>query len=237
MELAQRFYLNCNSGISPVKVKTLVTKHGKNILIGIDPGSKDYPDSDSMLTVRAVRAMGAKLHIYLVGPGMMSWSADERAQIKYLAKSVGIDTLQSNWHNKWKSVGWRKKNFQQFQFYHTKYQAYSCEIDNIDSSTIGNDPDKTVEFYTELRDSLKAAGITTKLMIKNLDEDQLQACIDAKFGLDFLCEFGMFEEGSGSARKQISLCAKMGIKAITPINGITDTYSYGVVAEGVGYDL
>lgn len=237
MELTERFFLNCNSGISPTRVKSLVKQHGKNILIGIDPGSKDYPDSDSMLTVRAVRSVGAKLMVYLVGPGMMSWSADERAQIKYLAKSVGIDILQSNWHNKWKATGWKKKNFQQFQYYHTKYNAYACEIDNIDSSTIENDPDKTVEFYTELRDSLKNAGITTKLMIKNLDEDQLQACIDAKFGLDFLCEYGMFEEGSGSPRKQIALCTKLGIKAITPISGITDTHSYGVVWEGVPYDI
>jgi hypothetical protein len=237
MELAKRFFLNCNSGISPNKVRSLVAKHGQNILIGIDPGMKDYPDSDSLMTVKAVSAVGAKLHVYLVGPGMMSWSADERAQIKYLAKSVGINVLQSNWHNKWKTEGWKKKNFQQFQFYHSKYNAYSLEIDNIDSSYIENDPDETVKFYTELRDSLKKAGITTKLMIKNLDEDQLRSVIDAGFGLDFLCEFGMFEEGTGSPRKQIALCEKMGIKAITPINGITDTYNYGVVAEGVAYDL
>ena len=237
MEYASRFFLNCNSGISPVKVRTLVKNHGKNILIGIDPGSKDYPDSDSLMTVKAVNAAGAKLMVYLVGPGMMSWSADERAQIKYLAKSVGINVTKSDWHNKWKTAGWKKKNFQQFQFYHSKYNAYACEIDNIDSSYIENDPDETVSFYTELRDSLKTAGITTKLMIKNLDEDQLNAVIDAGFKTDFLCEFGMFEEGSGSPRKQIALCAKLGIKAITPITGITDTHSYGVVSEGVEYDL
>lgn len=237
MELTKRFFLNCNSGISPVKVNALVKQHGKNILIGIDPGSKDYPDSDSLMTVKAVSAVDAKLHVYLVGPGMLSWSAEERAQIKYLAKSVGIDVLKSDWHKRWKTEGWKKKNLQQFQFYHTKYNAYSCEIDNIDSSYIENDPDKTVAFYTELRKSLIDNNIKTKLMIKNLDEDQLKAVIDAKFGLDFLCEYGMFEEGTGSPKRQIALCAKMGIKAITPINGITDTYNYGVVSQGVPYDL
>ena len=236
-DLTKRFFLNCNSGISPAKVKYLVGKHGTNILIGIDPGAKDYPDEDSIMTVRAVMEAGAKLHAYLVGPGMMSWSAEERAQIKYLAKSVGINTMKNDWHNRWKNSGWKAKNLQQFEFYHTKYGAYSCEIDNVDSSYIENDPDETVKFYKELRDSLVAKKIKTKLMIKNLDEDQLKAVIDAGFGLDFLCEYGMFEEGTGSAKRQIALCKKLGIKAITPITGITDTNSYGVVSEGVAYDL
>jgi hypothetical protein len=235
--MLDRFFLNCNDGIPPLRVKKLVDTYGKNILIGIDPGEKDSPDEDSMLTVKSVKSVGANLHVYLVGPGMMSWSAGERKQIEYLAKSVKIDTNKSDWKKVWYSTGWKTKNLQQFEYYYKNHNAYSCEIDNIDSSTIGNDPDKTVAFYKDLEKQLKAKGIKTKLMIKNLNEDQLRAVIAAKFTTDFLCEFGMFEEGTGSPKQQIALCEKLGIKAITPISGITDTDHYGTVASGVEYNL
>ena len=235
--MLNRFFLNCNNGIPPLRVKKIVETYGKDVLIGIDPGSKDFPDEDSMATVNAVKSVGAHLHVYLVGPGMMSWSAEERQQIYYLAKSVKIDTNKSDWKKIWYSTGWKTKNLQQFEYYHKNHNAYSCEIDNIDSSTIGNDPDKTVTFYKDLEKQLKEKNIKTKLMIKNLNEKQLQAVIDAKFTNDFLCEFGMFEEGTGNPKKQIALCEKLNIKAITPISGITDTDHYGTVANGVEYNI
>ena len=232
-----RFFLNCNDGIPPARVNKLVATYGKDILIGIDPGDKDYPDEDSMATVNAVKASGAKLHAYLVTPGMWSWSQSERDQIRYLARSVKVDTTKDGWKKLWYSTGWKVKIVQQFEYYHTKHNAYSCEIDNMDSSTIGNDPDMTVAYYRELRKALQDKGIKTKLMVKNLDEDQLQAVIDAKFGLDFLCEFGMFEDGSGIPRKQLALCEKLGIQAVTPINGLTDTEHYGTIATGIPYSI
>ena len=235
--MLNRFFLDCNNGIPPLRVKKLVDTYGKNILIGIDPGSKDTPDEDSMLTVKSVKSLETNLHVYLVGPGMMSWSAEERQQIAYLARTVKIDTTKSGWQKTWFSTGWKQKIVQQFEYYYKNHNAYSCEIDNIDSSTIGNDPKKTVAYYKELQDALKEKGIKTKLMVKNLDEDQLRAVIDAKFTTDFLCEFGMFEEGTGSPKQQIALCEKLGIKAITPISGITDTNHYGTVASGVEYTL
>jgi len=235
--MLKRFFLNCNDGIPPLRVKKLVDTHGKDILIGIDPGYSDTPDEDAMPTVKSVKSLGTNLHVYLVGPGMWSWSKEEQNQIRYLAGTVGINTKQNGWKTKWYSKGWREKNLQQFEYYYKTHNAYSCEIDNLDSSTIKNDPEKTVQFYTELRDQLKAKNIKTKLMIKNLDEDQLQAVIDAKFDTSFLCEFGMFEAGSGSPKKQIALCAKLGIQAVTPITGITDTHAYGTVAAGVEYKV
>jgi hypothetical protein len=53
--MLNRFFLDCNKGIPPLRVKRLVDTHGTNILIGIDPGSKDTPDEDSMLTVKSVK--------------------------------------------------------------------------------------------------------------------------------------------------------------------------------------
>ena len=233
----KRFFLNCNDGISPFTAKRLVDKHGKNILIGIDPGSKDYPDQESMMTIKAVKSLNAHLHVYLVGPGMMSWSETERQQIAYLANSIKINTKKSNWKKLWYSEGWKVKNLQQFEYYYKNYNAYSCEIDNIDSTTIKNNPDKTVAFYKELQKDLRVRGIKTKLMIKNLNEKQLEAVISAGFTTDFLCEFGMFESGTGNPRKQIALCEKLGIKAVTPVTGITHTTAYGTINTGVEYDL
>ena len=234
-----RFVLNCNSNISPSHVKKLVNTYGTNILIGIDPGSKDTPNSSSLVTIKATKTKiyTVPLHVYLVGPGMMSWSSEERKQIAYMARTVKIDTNKSNWKQQWYSTGWKRKNIQQFEYYYKNYNAYSCEIDNIDSSTIRRDPIKTVNFYNELNDTLKEKGIKTKLMIKNLSESQLEAVIDAKFTTDFLCEFGMFEAGTGNHKKQIALCEKIGIQAITPINGITPSEQYGTITNGVEYSL
>ena len=239
--MLSRFFLNCNDGIPPNKVSSIVSQYGQNVLIGVDPGMTDRPDQDAEASINAVREVGAKLHIYLVGPGMMTWSKAEADQIMYLAKSVNIDTKKANWHNEWINWGWKTKNIQQFEYYYKNYNAYSCEIDNIDSSYIGEDPDKLSYYYVELYNNLKSRGIKTKLMIKNLNEGQLKEIIklfDAKvFGLDFLCEFGMFEAGTGNSKNQIDLCAKMGIQAVTPLNGLTDTNHYGTISSGVVYNV
>ena len=59
--------------------------------------------------------------------------------------------------------------------YYKTYNAYSCEIDNIDSSYIGEDVDKLTFYYVELYNNLKSKDIKTKLMMKNLSEKQLQS--------------------------------------------------------------
>ncbi len=232
-----RFFLDCNRGFSPLKIKKLTQEYGTNILIGVDPGLTDEPDEDALLSIKAIKSSGTKLHVYLVGPGMMSWSADERKQIEFFAKSIGLNTKQKDWHKKWTTIGWKKKNLQQFKYYHEQFGAYSCEIDNIDSSYIENDPELTVKFFEELKKDLTDNNIPTKLMMKNLSEEQLEAVIEAKFQLDFLCEFAMFEKGTGNPKKQIELCKKLDVQAITPINGITRTEEYGVKSDGVEYSV
>ena len=239
--MLSRFFLNCNDGISPTQVSNIVGKYGQNVLIGVDPGMKDRPDVDAEKSILAIGEVGARLHVYLVGPGMMSWSKAEADQIMYLAKSVNINTNKNNWHSEWSNWGWKAKNLEQFEYYYKTYNAYSCEIDNIDSSYIGEDVDKLTFYYVELYNNLKSKGIKTKLMMKNLSEKQLQSIaklVDSKiFGLDFLCEFGMFEAGSGDPTQQIILCKNMGIQAVTPLNGLTDTNHYGTIASGVPYNV
>lgn len=232
----KRFYLDCNNGIPPYKVDAIKEKYG-DALIGIDPGLNDTPDEDVIPTIKAVKKNKLKLHVYLVGVGMWSWSRDEQKQIIRFAKSVGIDTNKSHWHKReWLTWGWKKKTLQQFIYYYKEHGAYSCEIDNLDSA-IGQNPTKTIAYYKELQDGLDAAKCPTKLMIKNLDEDQLEFLISAtnsgKIHKNFLCEWGMFEAGSGSPKRQIELCKKLGIYAVTPITGITPTDRYGTIKTGV----
>lgn len=235
--MLKRFYLNCNDGISPKRVAEIVAEHGSRVLIGIDPGMTDRPSEDALETINAVKKHKAKLHVYLVGPGMWSWSEDERRQIRYLAKSVGIATTEPGWKAKWYKSGWEDKVFEQFAYYHDKYNAYSCEIDNLDSSTLETDFEAYLEFYKRFSKKLKDAGIVTRLMLKNIDEDGLELIKEAvdnkELDREFLADWGMFENGSGTAKKQIAICKEMGIYACTPISGITHTNAYGVVNKGV----
>lgn len=230
--------MRCHSdGIPPVRVRKIVEKYGKNVLIGVDPGLKDFPVEESQATIDEVKKQGAFFHVYLVGPGMESWSTDEAKQIKYLAASIGIDTKKSTWKRIWKAGGWEKKVQQQFEFYN-KMGAYSCEIDNLDGIW-DKDPVKNAEFYVRLQNWRVENKINTKLGVKNLDEDQLEKVIEyvdaGKLSTDLFAPFGMFEKGSGNIAKQISLSEKLGFKAVTPKTGITDTTTYGVIDSGVPY--
>lgn len=235
--MLKRFFLNCNDGIPPDRVERLVDKYGRDILIGIDPGENDRPSEDPKNTIEKVKDLGAKLHVYLVGPGMMSWSEQEREQIQRFADSVGIDIEDKNWHNEWIFWGWKEKVLEQFEYYFTEHNAYSCEIDNLDSALDSSDPEQYISYYMELEKALKEKNITTKLMVKNLSEDillTLQEAINKNdISIDFICEWGMFEKDSGDVDEQIRLCKEMGIYAVTPKTGITDTYHYGTVAKGV----
>lgn len=236
MEGPTRFFLNCNDGIAPSKVKSLVKKYGYDIMIGVDPGMGDRPSPEVVSTIRTCQSLGVYIHVYLVGVGMWSWSEGERQQIREHARSVGIDTDKSNWHKgEWLTWGWKEKVREQFNFYDSM-GAYSCEIDNIDSALGDNEP-AYINFYKEFFKTLKKDGNTTKLMVKNFNEDMLllltKAIKNGSVPQEFLCEFGMFEDGTGDPSEQIRLCKAIGITAITPENGITDTHSYGTVAAGI----
>lgn len=231
-----RFFMRCHSdGIPPKRVSAIISRWGKDVLIGVDPGLTDVPVEESQDTIDKVKELCGLFHVYLVGPGMESWSKDEANQIKFLADSIGIDTKKPTWKKIWKAGGWEKKVQQQFTYYN-EMGAYSCEIDNLDG-VWDKDPMENVKFYVRLQQFRVENKIKTKLMVKNLDEDQLEKVLEyvdsGKLSLDLFAPFGMFEEGSGTVKKQIALCKKLGIKAITPATGITDTNHYGTVTNGV----
>lgn len=234
-----RFFLNCNDGISPAQVRSYVKKYGSDILIGIDPGLGDRPENETQDTVDAVKKAGAKLHVYLVGPGMMSWSSDEAKQIKSHAKSVGIDLSDKKWHDEWMDDpdgGWEKKVYEQFTYYNS-IGAYSCEIDNLDGIWEQSQT-SLIDFFIRFQNWKEKNKINTKLMIKNLSVPQLRSLVNfilvkKELKKETFAEWGMFEAGTGVPRKQIELCKSLGIQACTPISGITDTNHYGVVKDGV----
>lgn len=234
-----RFFFNSNNGIPPKKIDAIFKKYGSNILIGVDPGENDTPSDVAKPSLDYLKFKNIATHVYLIGPGMLSWSAQERNQIKKYAKSVGIDVTKPKWHDEWiEGGGWKRKTLQQFQYYSSNYNAYSCEIDNLDSA-IQNDPDKTIKYFFELKNDLQKQNIKTKLHLKNLNEKQLEIVIsnNKELTLDFLCEYATFEKGTGNSKKQLDLCASIGIQAITPINGLNPTYNYGVKDDGIPYEI
>lgn len=231
-----RFFLRCHhDGIPPKRVREIVAQYGKNVLIGVDPGLLDYPVEESQASIDEIKKQGARFHIYLVGPGMETWSKDEAEQIRYLADSIGIDTSKKNWNKIWKSGGWEKKIYQQFEFYN-KMGAHSIEIDNLDGIW-DKSPIENFQFCQRLQKFRVDNKINTKLVIKNLDKNQLNrikdGVRDGELSLDLFANFGMFEKGSGTISDQIEICKDLGIKAVTPRTGLTNTFNYGTVKEGV----
>lgn len=211
------------------EVASFVEKYGQDILIGGDPGYDEFHEA-----MVAVDRHGAYKHVYLVGPGMMEWSAEERAEIKSNAQSVGIDTSKSDWQDHWfKQGGWEKKVHNWFREYNQK-GFYSAEIDNLDAIW-DQSPTEYLEFLKRFEEFHENYGLAIKLMIKNLSEKQLENLIAYKPKEGVLCEFGMFEAGSGNPTKQLALAKKLGIKAVTPKTGLKDTKTYGTGRKAVPF--
>lgn len=227
-----RYWHSSESQYTSDEIKRFVNKYGQNILIGGDPGY----GSDFDNVMREVDHYGAYKHVYLVGPGMMDWSAEEREEIKNNAKSVGINTSSGKWQTEWyKEGGWEKKVQEWFVEY-DKEGFYSAEIDNLDG-VWEQDPEENLQFLIRHQDFTDKNNLNIKLMIKNLSEDQLNRIIlaveEQKLRLDIFASFGMFEKGSGDPESQIELCKKLEITAVTPINGLKPTTTYGTSRDGI----
>ncbi len=226
-----RFYHESEKQFTQTFVQAAVQKYGKNILIGGDPGQDGFEDA-----MAAVDRFGAKKHVYLVGPGMESWSAEEAQEIKIMAQSVGIDTTDKRWKGEWYATGFRVKCKEWFTTYNAE-GFYSAEIDNLDAA-FDNEPGKLIAFYKEMWKFCQKNKIKTKLMMKNLSTKELDAVI-ANLAIlkPFLAEFAMFEAGSGNHKDQIRMCKSMGIQAVTPITGIRETTNYGTDRAGIKWSM
>lgn len=223
-----RFFHSSEEQFTPQDIRNMVAKYGNNILVGGDEGWEE----DFLDLVKTVKEVEAKLHVYTVGPGMWEWSAEERSQIKNMARKHGIDTKNKNWFQIWKSGVWKKEVFANFVKYK---EAYSIEVDNLDS--IFSEPQEWIDFYIELQDFRKANNIQTRILIKNIDEETIklltkninQGIIDHKM----FAVFAIFERGTGSPKHQTSLMKEIGITAVTPKNGLLPTHKYGTIKKGI----
>lgn len=223
-----RFFHTSEKQYTTADVKAMVAQYGKNILIGGDPGWNENFEE----TRKAVHKYGARLHVYLMGPGMLEWSQEERDEMVKMAKRNGIDIMKKDWLEKWYEFGWKHE----VQNSLMRYQdAYSVEIDNLDA--VFKKPEDLISYYKELGDFIQSHGLKTKLVIKNLDEDTLTSLVIAvaagEVDKELFASFGMFEKGSGDVRLQAILSKKIGITAITPLNGLLPTETYGTIKEGV----
>lgn len=234
-----RFFFRCRN-YSEAEVSKFISRHGKDILIGVDPGLESLPEPDVADLMRFIASKGAKLHVYLVGPGSLEWSEDEAEQIKDHARSIGIDVDgDHDWHEQWLhgTRSWETKLRQLLLYYWDEWGIYSFEIDNLDQ-VWDQDPAQTVLFYQRLAKFLKDEGIGAKLVMKNLTgTKQLHRVFEEvtanRIPVSLFAPWAMFEEGSGNEANQIAICKAMSIRAITPTTGIRDTHDYGVVDTGI----
>lgn len=226
--MVDRFFHESEKQYTDSDIRSIVKKYGTNILIGGDPGWSEFS-----LAMKAAKSAGAKRHVYLVGPGMEEWSNEEAEEIKKNARSVGIDTTEDDWKPRWFNHGFILKCEEWFTTYNAE-GFYSAEIDNLDAS-FNNDPMMLINFYQHMFDFFIRNHIKTKIMVKNLSENELRTLISVPKLHSILCEFGMFEAGSGDPKEQTRLAALCGIQAVTPLNGLRKTKNYGTIKDGVAY--
>ncbi len=218
------YFLFASDGISPKEIRNARARY-ERIMVGFDAGNI----TDAAL--RAAKAAGAELEIYVEGPGGPTgdhWSPDERKRIKAAAESVGIDTHQNNWMREWDRVGWKTFTFRQLEgFLHAGYSA--GEIDNLDR-VLGDGPDKTLAFYKEYA-ALHAASRLPRLVIKNLSETKLTHLVAAieqrTLPRAMFSEFHISEKGSGNRPKQDALSSRIAIRTVPSDN----TYHYDARGE------
>lgn len=227
---------NGTKAISVQKVERAISQYGKNILVGVDSGCVE--DGEAAAIIETTRKVGARLHIYLEGPGGVTgeqWTADELARIKVRATAEGIDTgvPLRDWMAIWNREGWKTFTYKQLRAY--KALGFeSAEIDNL-ANGIAKDPENVkpaeyLEFFKLYRQWFEK-GDVPRLMLKNLSEDELDALIDAvnegHLPREMFADFHIAETDSGDKRKQAAQSARIGIKTV--FSGDTEHYSaFGV---------
>jgi hypothetical protein len=223
--LPANYFLFASRGVTPSEIKDAARKHGR-VLVGFDSGN--VPES----SLKAAKEVGAELEVYVEGPGGVTgstgWLPDEIQRVRAAAVSVGIDVGKKDWMKDWNKWGWKDFTFNQLEQYLREGYA-AAEIDNLYNG-IGEEPEAVVTFFKEYG-MQQAAGRLPRLIMKNLNEDQLEHVVRAVLAGELLrsmfSEFHISEKGSGDRRKQDALSSRIGIRTV-PSN---DTYNYD--AKGV----
>lgn len=222
------------SPASATKIQSLVNKYGKNILIGADPGDS-FTSGSFAQTMKAAKAAGAKVHIYLEGPGGVTGSSgiapDELARMKAGAQKASINTNSSNWKSEWNQHGWKTHTRSQLVELQKLYgPGFSYEIDNLYNAKVEG-PSSVVKFFKEQEKWQKENNIKATLMMKNLTPEELNAVAGAvnkgEISRSFFSDFHISESGTGNRAQQEAAAAKMGIQSVPSNN----TYQYDARGE------
>lgn len=232
------------NGLALSEVKTIIAQHGSNVMLGFDRGAFSDADLTAMqqgriddvgnAALKYALQRGARLHVYVEGPGGATgsaWSADEKARIRAAARSVGItirDPSDPRDHGgqAWRDHGWSA--YTRRQLAELKKAGFeSVEIDNLDSATrIGNDPQGTLAFFLTYA-QWWTDGEVPRLLPKNLVEGQATIVVTAVTERDLprgmFSDFAIAERGVGKDRDaQARTLARIGIQLIK--SNDTDNY-------------
>lgn len=202
--------------IAPERVNELAGLYPQGLVVGIDA------NSEAEATLAAARRSGARLHVYLEGPGGPtgeSWTPDELERIQAAARAQGIDTGRKDWMTRWEQRGWKSYTLEQLKRYRS--QGFeSAEIDNL-----YRNPQSLVDFYREYADWWRQ-GLVPRAMLKNVSLEDMQA-LSAAIGSGeipraMFSDFAIFESSAGDPSEPVRLAAELGIKTMIS----QDTYDY-----------
>lgn len=206
------FAFSSEHPVSPRMIESLSKKYDGNVMIGVDA------NSDYQSTLKAARGAGARLHVYVEGPGGPTdkeWSSDELARIKKAARGQGIDTSRSDWMKRWNSGPWKDHTFNELSKF--KQQGFeSAEIDNLYRG-LGDSPQRLVDFYRDYAGRFRA-GQLPKVLLKNIDGPQMEALGQAvrsgQLPREMFSDFHIFETSAGNPGRPSRLAAELGIRTL-----------------------
>lgn len=201
--------------MTPEQIKAVAAKHGKNVMIGIDPsyaGSKAAMDT--------IQKEGLRGHAYLGGPSGPTdgkWDKVERQRLEKNAAKLGYDINTKEGMAGWNKEGWKVYTDQQLR--KAKQSGFeSAEIDNLDRG-LGKDPSKLVGYYEHYAKKFQA-GDYPRLMMKNVEGPQMKAVSDAvqsgRLPREMFSDFHIWESnfGKNPPGSAAALSKAMGIQTV-----------------------
>lgn len=195
------------------RVTELARHYRGNVLIGVDA------NSEAENVVLAARRGGARLHVYLEGPGGptgATWTRDELERIELAARQVGLSG--ADWQKRWDEGGWEVSTFQQLRHYHD-LGFESAEVDNLDR-VLGTE---LVPFYQDYAGWYQQ-GLVPRVVLKNVGPETYARLKAANLPREMFEDYAIWESSCGDAQESSRASAELGIQTLVS----PDTYHYAV---------
>ncbi len=212
------------NGIPVSEIRGAISRYGTNVMIGFDRGAISDADLRAMRerrpgdiqnpALRFAVQQRVRLHVYVEGPGGATggrWSDDEKKRVRAAADSVGIrigdpSDPRDPGARAWRDHGWRQ--FTRHQLTELRRAGFeSAEIDNIDASTVGKDPRRTLAFLGDYARWHRDGEVPT-LMLKNMSDAQTNAPLTAiasgQLPRAMLSDFAIAERDAGQDRDALA---------------------------------